>query len=411
MKLFPRSPSLRRFVRSFVLVFSVPLILIVLGFFWIGRGIVTYVEETNRGTLVHAAESIENFLGDISTISRQLSLDPRILTLKYRNEGFDRAAIQIVFELQRDLTFQTISHGLIHQLYLYFEQTSTVVGAHAVEPADFFYKNRLHFEGYSYEEWRSTFLRPPVPQRGNQPGLVFFPEVQVFIVRGGRRLLPVVAGVSIPPERPVYALYLLEPNAIRSILETVIPDPASGTVYLTSPQGTRLLHHGASPSGFQSDGGTLARYSLVGESGITYTAIQPAAVLLRPIQSTAVLAVVTLALAVAAGFVFAVLLAQRAARPIDAILGKLGDEPPSVPSTNPLEDLERRFSETLDHAKYLEQSLAFHRSLALAGLVERLLRGYGDPEDARAAGLGRYLSLDATAFRAVIVRFEVLIDR
>ena len=124
----------------------------------------------------------------------------------------------------------------------------------------------------------------------------------------------------------------------------------------------------------------------------------------QSVRSVAGLAIATLAVAFVAGFIIAVFLAYRTAQPVDAMLGKLSDDKQSEPTGNPLALLERRFTETIDHSRALERALTVQRSLALAGFVERLLRGYGDLEGARKVGLDRYLPLDAASYRAMIVR-------
>lgn len=394
---------------SFLLVLSVPLILVVGGFVRINDLVIDYARESGRSGLQQVQSTVEGYVADLRTISRTLALDTRILELKHREELTGPATFRTVYRLQQDLVIHSISHGFLFDYFLLFDAADVVLGPHAFEDARFFYLNRMQFGDLDFTQWHATYIPRDASSSLAQTGLAFFPELTVHLARNDRDLIPVVAPVSIPPERPVYAVYLLESRVLRSLLETLLPQDgepgaATGSAYVSAPDGTPLLVAGAPPDSISPDDRSFVRYTTTGSSGLQYTAIQPLGVIRQSVRSVAALAIATLAVAFVAGFIIAVFLAYRTAQPVDAMLGKLSDDRPTGPTGNPLALLEQRFTETIDHSRALERTLTVQRSLALAGFVERLLRGYGNLEGARKVGLDRYLPLDAASYRAMIVR-------
>lgn len=112
-------------------------------------------EEEAREKLKTQVSLIDARLRELESIAQKMSLEPDVIRLMGIPSHYDTAESYQFRKLYNSISLYPISNDFIHQFYLYFLKSNTLISSDTIAlKVPFYYKNNLAYQGMDYDAWR-----------------------------------------------------------------------------------------------------------------------------------------------------------------------------------------------------------------------------------------------------------------
>jgi two-component system, response regulator YesN len=150
-----------RYITNYFLVLMIPLISVVVVYFWTVNIVEANTLESSQSVLQHNVEIMENSMAGISSLVNQIGLNPAINTFFRSDSPFmDKTTVADIIKAQQTLNSYSITNNFVDNIQVYSNKSKIVIDQTTsfIRP-NFLYELGFSYEGLTYTDWMEGVLQ------------------------------------------------------------------------------------------------------------------------------------------------------------------------------------------------------------------------------------------------------------
>ncbi|WP_127586287.1 helix-turn-helix domain-containing protein [Paenibacillus koleovorans] len=377
-----------KFLIPYLLILIVPVLIGLFNYYKTLSVIETETAKSNMNMLNQTRGVIDRRLEEVDKIARQIMLDPNLISFQYQDDPFEGSNTFRTIETRKSVLNYNLFNNFISSFYIYYPKSDLVITPTVISDSASFYRDMVRITGTSYEHWIAKFM--------NQYHTRTIEPTQPYVVEGKEReMIAYVQSLGFVSN--VYAtIVILIDNTEFVKLMSGLDISDGGWAYIADRQGKIVSSISTAKnqvepividSGYKSgtifpsaaSGNMMTTYTTSESNGWSYVVSQPAHIALEKVNYIRSTMLTILLLSLAAGFLFALLMAYRSSRPIRFLMNSIGSDVADSGKTGRKRDVYQLIQSGIFQLKSshdaLQQEMEKQRPMLRFALFERLLKG------------------------------------
>lgn len=347
---------------------------------------------SNMQMLNQTQDTIDRRLAEISTMSLQISKEPKVLGFQQVTHPFDGANTFKVLDTQKSLFNYNVSNNFVLDYYLFFRKSNLALSSQTTYEMSRFYKQMLNYEGVSYKDWQNSLFQ-------NYHSHQFIPAHEVMYQGKPRQMITYLQSLGSPGQIEGAVSIMIDQAQIAKLMSnldltdggyaSIIDDQGQVITSVSDQPAVDIANVFANSSGQQREGiidpssatgDMMITYTVSAYNGWTYMVAQPPHIVMSKVMYIKKITIAIVLSFLGIGILLAYLFAYRTNQPLQKIMS-------SMP-----ELIERQSSEALrigdlyrfihtsvtrlvDNNQELQNEIQRQAPFLRETLFERLLRG------------------------------------
>lgn len=375
---------LLRFVKSYILVLLLPL---VIGFLTYYQGVTIIREDTYsifRSMLSQVIQGIEQDLAEMETLSMQIANNPVLLEQVYQSDVNSNTILQMELCI-REVKKYFVNDTSVFDCFIYFENSDYIMTRETLYRTPLYYEYVLHYKSDQYEKWLATLTEKRVPGE--------YVNIDNFY-NGNAHESPYIAFMTSIPfnkGKTVQAslVMIYDKRDIAKALQAMDSNDDSALYYVIDEQGEPLVmspspgimsewKDQATDNGFTEVEGEMISIRQQGRNGWTYGYMKQESRVFQRLRSYRMIFVAVAVLGIFVSIVLLLVISYRNSKPVYQLMEHLSEYIPdrSFPrETNAYTIIEQGINKLIDSREHLKTDIERQIPMVKAAFIQNILRG------------------------------------